>query len=563
MAETSVRYQPIFQQGWWWRLDLSWRTDNADPHHFVGDWNGSGIPVLEGTPIQFTMPKFRRAPQNENELMSVDRIEIKLMMHDALESCLSALNVSAELRLWYADDPDGTWRPWFWGIIDLDDVNPDVMAIVEDTWMRRVEVVAYDGLQKLARTRFNEQARMDIDNRSRTLDPLLLNVYIGDTNLSDCVGRWNTDFRGNLGGLDLNDYRPITPSRNGVSKVVHVFYYLEELAKVAFDERYYETITEPLAHYGLEEDPVESPFLFRAITDPTTYPFPYIERGYEDLWFWYDMFSAEWNAEWESWGEFLAELSFNLGFVVTTRHHLDGSGRWYRALQYLRIDGANAGAPVTPTGVLLSKRGPKSRRQQRRLVVTTRTFSGGVMVYDMPWGDGPERKLTTHWRTMGFTDPNAGNDFEAQPNAPLVGTQKMNVLWQSLLIEYTSHRFQIVNQVRWGDNVLPTYLINTGMWYPANLCGFPGILPSLNGYHGLSGILAQYYAEAVHHPHTYIIEETWSRLAGDDGTTVEPENWCPYRFTTDTEHPSSTCSILAVEFDTERGHVTISKEVTP
>ena len=251
----------------------------------------------------------------------------------------------------------------------------------------------------------------------------------------------------------------------------------------------------------------------------------------------------------------------NLGFLVTTLHHLDAEGRWVRSLQYLRIDGQNSGGAVAPTGVLLAKRGPKTRRQEVRVVATTRTFSGGIMMFDMPWGKGLEKKITTHWRTCGVSNPNAANAHD-DGGPDLVFSNKMNYFWQTLLIQNTETTWQMVNQVRWDALVLPQYFVKDDLWYPPNVSGYPGIFPDLDAFTGIAGILAMFFA-AIYHNGASIVEETWSRLAASDGDTIAPEHWLPYRDVVDSEHPEAICKLLGIEYDGEKGHVSITKEVLP
>ena len=282
-AEQSYRFPPIFQAGWWWRMDLSRRTADADAQHFSGEWTGAGITSVTGTPLQFVIPRFKKSPIDENGLYAVDRIEIKMVMTDIIAECVASANVSAELRLWYCTDIDApVWRPWFWGVIDLDDINPDVMACIEGTWLRTVEIVAYDGLQTLSRTTFRDATHMEDTTYKRTISAGTADVFIGATNMLSVFGRFNETLR------------QVIPQINTVSRIISVRYYLEEIAKVCFAERRNLSTDIPLAAYGISGDTIESPFMWRAYTVSTGWPKAYIEKGFRDLWMWYDMFSAEW-----------------------------------------------------------------------------------------------------------------------------------------------------------------------------------------------------------------------------------------------------------------------------
>lgn len=551
MAEHSYRFNPVFQAGRYWRLEVSWRTGVADDRCFIGEWNGAGIPEQPaGEYLQFTVPRFKIMPRDENDLLAVDRLEIKVKMNAVIAQVVSPYNASAEMRLWWTRTPDdpNSWTPRFWGVIDLDDVDPEAMAIVEGTWIKAVAITAYDGIETLARTGFNDQSLMDKTDYHRFtgddayLGPVLMNLVLG--RYKDLV--WN-----------------IQPKMNGYSQAIHCKYYLEELAKVCFLERA-ESSSLPLAQYGPDKDnPVDSPIKFRAFTDYSPYPYPYIERDYKDLWFWYDLFSAEWKSEFTSWGEFLVELAETLGFVVTTRHYIE-AGRWVRVLCYLRVDGNN-GQTVKPTGVLLSKTGPRSRRRSRKVVVTTRTPSGAKWpIYDMYDGAGPERKLTTHWRTVGFKGDNLSNDLNEEGDMNAInGWEKENIFWGTMLITHTGDRLQIVNQVAWSSYVLPTYFIDARLWNPTNLAGYEAILPDPDGMHGLSGILAYFYAREVYSPGKAICEDTYSRLEGDDDVSEDVGNWLPYLTTTDEENQDYLYVITGIEFDTEKGHIKLRKEEKP
>lgn len=559
MAESSYRFNPVFQAGRYWRLDISWRTNATDDRHFIGEWNGAGIPEQPaGEYLQFTVPRFKIMPRDENDLLAVDRLELKVKMNSIVESFVNPSNVSAELRLWVTRTPDepGSWTPRFWGVVDLDDIDPETMAIVDGVWIKTVSITAYDGIETLARTEFNDQTLMD---KTAYHISAGLDAYLGPHMMTMVLGRYHE--------MTWN----VTPKMNGQSQVIHCKYYLEQLANICFPERA-EASSLPLAQYGPDKDaPTSGPFRFQAFTHYENWPAsPYIERDFHHLWFWYDMFSAEWKDEFTSWGEFLSELTEMLGFVVTTRHYID-AGRWVRVLCYLRVDGDN-GRTVKPTGVLLRKTGPRARRASRKVVVTTRTPSGAEMpIFDAYWGKGPERKMTTHWRTIGFLGAvwrydglDYGDVNDKWTMNDFTGWQKENILWGTMLITNTGNQLQLVNRVRWGSYLMPSdVLLGFGLWDETSLRSFQAIQPNIDGFHGLSGLLAIFYAEAVHSPGRAICEDTYSRLEGDDDVSQEIDHWLPYLTTVDEEHPAYVYKITGIEMDTEKGHIKVRKEEIP
>ncbi|MCZ7556781.1 MAG: hypothetical protein M5R41_10315 [Bacteroidia bacterium] len=549
MAQQSYRFNPIFQAGRYWRLDVSWRTHDADPRHFIDEWTGEIPQQPAGQVTLFTVPSFKILPRDENELLAVDRVEIKIKMDAVIAALVNPANVSAELRLWWTRTPDApaTWVPRFWGVVDLDDVDPDTRAIVGGVWHKTVTIMAYDGLSALGKARFNDQSKMDTEGYHRFAHD---DVYLGPAMMGLVMGRYNN--------MTWN----VQPKKDGYAQLIHCKYYLEELAKVCFAERE-EATALPLAQYGPDKDnPVTSPIQFRAFTN-YVWPYSYVETGFESLYFWYDLFAAEWKAEFSSWGEFLAELAEMLGFVVTTKHYLE-DGRWVRVLCYMRVDGDND-LEVAPTGVLLQKTGPRSRRGGRKVVVTTRTPSGAKYpIFDAYHGAGPEKKLTVHWRTVGHRGDAVDNNLnDDQTMNDLNGWQKENIMWGTMVIEVTPEQLQIVNQVRWKNVIRPLYETSSQLWAPYNLASYFAIQPNPNGFHGLSGVLSVFYAEEIFSPGRAIIEDTWSRLEGSDGESEDVGNWIPYCLTTDIERPDWPYKVTGIEMDSESGHIKIRKEELP
>ena len=552
MAQQSYRFNPIFQAGRYWRLEVSWRQLPDDDRHFAEEWGETGIPrQLAGEVTLFTVPRFKILPRDENELLAVDRVEIKVKMNEVIAALVDPYNASAELRLWWTRTPDveASWVPRFWGVIDLDDIDPETRAIVEGVWHKTVSIVAYDGLSTLGKSQFNDQSMMDKEQYHRYAHN---HVYVGPVLMNLVLGLYENNLRKN-----------VQPTMDGYDQLIHCRYYLEEIAKVCFAERAEESAL-PLAQYGPDLDnPVSSPIRFRAFTTDT-WPYSYVEKGFEDLYFWYDLFSAEWKNEFGSWGEFLAELAEMLGFVVTTKHYVE-EGRWVRVICYMRVDGYN-NVQVEPTGVLLAKTGPRGRRGGRKVVVTTRTPSGASRaVDDAYYGAGPEKKMTVHWATIGHRMPHSEIETAEQfPGAPVLnGWQMENFMWITMVIEVTPEQLQIVNQVRWNEVVRPNYAIDHLMWSGINMYGFTAIQPNPNGFPGLSGLLSVFYAEEVYSPGRAIVQDTWSRLEGDDGETEDVGNWTPYCMTTDAERPDWPYKVTGIEMDSEKGHITIRKEEIP
>ncbi len=539
MAQESYRYNSIEMYEGWYRVDISWRTDDADPHHFIDEWTGS-IPVqTAGTSTWFDIPSRKGRGRNDNELQMVDTCTFEFAEHEKILACLSNANVSAEIRVWYS--PDNTvWHPDFWGIIQLDQITRKREAVVEGVWIKSIQFTAFDGLKKLDYEPFGVYTGM---STTGYLKSGAIAASVGDRDLTGLMG---------MHGSVLGDVQP----RNLVSgnlELMNIRFWLEQYALLAFPEQGAHTTGVDLAYYGYGASPVTSPFSYIAHTNTNATPAS-IERTFDKLHLFWDVFAAEWFTEFENAAEFLVILAEWLGFSVGTRHTLTATSpsRWVRSLQYARLDGDNGGT-LTPAGVLIESSETTGRRMNRRVVVTTRFPSGGHKIDDLGYGTGTIHNLDTYFHTVGAYNIDARN---TGPGALLTGSEKTNILWHCLLVEDSSILYRIVNQVK----------VSVG----ATTYAFPQITSydmwdevKLRTMNGVAGAMAWWYWNKVLGPgERSVIEETYSTGRADNGTTTLPVNWKVYAEINDQEYTSATYKVLEYDYNPHTGELKVTKELS-
>lgn len=528
MAQTSFRFNPIWKASGWWRLDISWRTADADPAHFIDEWTGS-IPVEPTTRFtNYSTPKIKLAGKNDAELIVSDRFTVKIDACAEVVALLNPANVSAEARLWWSAD-NITWVPILWGIIPLDDVTPTTLAIIGSTHIKTYEFMVEDGLSGLTNMEFANIGWLGWSAVALTT------VYnkgydLSTTGATMSDGSWRASV---LPGNSTSSVR-----------VIALTEYLDFFASIVFSERA-QTVTAAPIIYGYDPaNPITCPFVFqspRADNSVATFAF-------SNLYIFYDMFftGTEWSKEWRNWGEFLAEYCETFGFSISTANTLE-SGRWVRSLQLVNVTSGN-GRQIGYSGVPLARKGPRYNRKRRSLTVTTRCFSGGAYVSDFHIGTGQEKKMTTHFRTIGNVD--ADRDWGVQ------GDARPNTLWNCLVGKDGSD-YRIVNFVGYNGVVYPTLPdpFVERMWYSAP----KGV--SYSPYEGtaLSQVMGLFYQQTLRRG-KMTIEETRSGIVCTDGAVSHPGVWQPYAAMADDEFPSTSFVIKEIEIDPDANKVTIIKE---
>ena len=538
MAQQSYRFQPVFLGGSYWRVELSWRT-NYFEQHFAEEW-ATSIPEQPSTESTwYDIDGLKEQVKNDSEILAVDTISLKFADHPKLILALDPDNESCDIRIWWSANGTTGWLPKFWGIVDLDDVKPDTDIVIGSTWKKTWSFVAYDGIVRLkdiglalASQVYFDAAPYRVNIPVSGLDP---KVYLADV-------------------VALQIYAPhggstdtILPMQSGNFQIINVMYYLKEPAKVAFQEHTMQTVAAPLAFFGLHPSTeVASPISFVAETDrivpPTT-----VEQPHSELYVPYNAFSTEWNQDWTTVADAIAEFAMMIGCGVRTRHTIE-SGKWVRTLNYVRFDGEN-GITLASNGVLLKHSGTPFRRVGRTVVVTTRFFQGGHKINDFIYGSGENKNIGLHFRTMG-----TGN--LSSTSTVIDCDTARNIIWGAMIIKHPTiaNRYQFVTHVKYAAVVRPTSS-TLDAW----------AADTLENQNGLSQAVAMYLADNTMPARRRVIEEEYSSPSATDAVraTTNPTNWAPCAKIEDDEFTSATFKLLEINLNPRDGTVQIVKEELP
>lgn len=534
MAQESFRFLPAFLGGSYWRVDLSWRTSTAD-QHFAEEWS-AGIPVQTGESTWFDISSMRIQVKNTNELLSVDRVSFQFDAHAKIVSALDPDNESVDVRLWWSADAV-TWVPMFWGIVDLDEIDPDTEAVVAGTYRKTYSFTAYDSIDRLKRIPFRGVGVFTGTSVSILPTSYMIGVANNDVYLCDA------DLSATYAWLGTPPVATSVLPSGGSTQLVSSLFFLEETALLCFEEHYFQSAQAPLAYYGLHPTTATtSPFTFGAATD-TGSPPTIVWNTFDKLYYFHDAYSTEWLGDYKSWADLVAEHALQFGFGVRTRHEIV-SGKWIRRFNYLRLDGEN-NLTLGYDGALLRHSGGLFRRVGRTVCVTTRFFEGGHKINDFVYGTGETRNVGLHYRTMG--DLGAGS---------VIGTygcnQARNILWGAACMRHPtiSDRIQVVNFVKYLTITRPTTSYNA--WYADSL---------LNG-NGWAQALGMHLADITFPPRKRTIEDQLSEIRAADPAraTNTPANWAPGAKIADDEYNTETFRVLSVDINPGEGTVSITKE---
>ena len=541
MAQYSYRYQPQFKMGEWIRIEVSWREDGtaASSHHFIDEWTGS---IPQQPADEYTWYTFDKLSLNAMErkgFILADRCDFEFAHDATIFSCLDDANESAEIRISWSPD-NSTWTPLFWGIIDLDDVDPKCMRIVNGTWIRTVKFTAYDALEKA--NRVEPFPSIVTSNLTPYIEDIsgTGKVYLGAEDLRTLLVYRDYSWSG--GALIPNTEIYAHPDTD---EAVQVIGYMLEAPRALFAERNYQTHSTAKAGFGWSA--VTPDVELRAYT---TNAAPWGTPTYHNVndWFiFHDMFSTEFADDFDSFGEFIKMLCHATRTCAVTWHNINGTGQWERSLLYVPTQG-DSGNTLTFHGVMTDHGGGRRVRDQRNVVVTTRYYTGAFPMRNrlsavQQYG-GQNEKIGTHFRTLDNGSP---DDYSAIQSEEYWMHKVVNTFWQCLLVRTSVSplRLQVANGARIG-----TYTSGgeKDAW-------------TFRNYNDFALVLATGYASNEYSKGRLVCTEERSRMKATSSylSTTNPLNAKPLSKCTDPLH-SGTFTVLGVEMNPDTSRLTITKE---
>jgi hypothetical protein len=536
MAQTSLRYQPVFLAGAWWRMDISWRTSSVDDHTFVDEWTAPGYALPVQAADEYTYMSFRNLSikvTEDGELIAIDNIEITIGQDAVTTAFLDPDNDSAECRLWWSAD-NVTWYPVFWGMVDLESVIPETEAVISTTWIKRFSFVAHDCIRRLNSADFGHIGLIpDLTTYGRDVSATGTHeVFLGDRSLRT----WDVAWLYPPTGLPV-----ASVYAQAYTSLIKYIYWLIAPANICFPEHLYETPAN--AKYLFHATGGYSSLMvmgaFEASAAPLGSP---DEAEFDEWWIPYgSVDQGEFKDEWENIGELVAEFATGIGCGVTTKHIVEVGGQWVRALWYIPRSSI-AMTTVQPAGVIMKHAGPGVRFEKSKVLVSSRSPEGATPISDQKAGTGDrEMKLNTHLRTVDILQhiTSLTQWPERSPN------RIANIFWHTIVIPSTTPgRMQVANFVRIGAVYYPA--VEAAIW-------------TNRAYNAYAAALAAYYSANVFSSGTRI-EEEYSRAQCSDGTTSHPGHWVPGWKIGDLEDTGGSYRILEVDIDPENNRVKVIKE---
>lgn len=545
MAEVSYRFNPIFVKGSYWRLDISYRQSSGDDHHFIDD-HGSGITnEPAGTYTKYTIPELKFNTRDNAEIIKTSIGKIEIESTAISDAWLTCSNASAEARIFWSND-NVTYVPVFWGIVNLSDWHVPTKKIIGSTYIKAYTVTLYDGIKKLDFSEFRDYTLMSLTGYQAPSPFLPGNsLWIGDKDfIADGVSGYYYDSNG------YYTVQNVMPSGGQLTKWT---FFLEQLARVAFDEVQH-GVYPFKAVYGHDTSAmVDSVMSFIARTDQITSG-AYFEKQFDDVYYWHDVFSAEWAAEFKTWGEFLHVLCDLLGFSVTTGYSSMGTGATQganRYLRYNRIAGDN-GSTITPVGALLRRAEVNMRHTHKFVKTSTRWPSGGYKIKDhtaVVEPSGLDVKLRTYWRTLGPVNPTTLGEYYL----------RSNIMWQTLALQHPTflNRWYTVTNAKYtkgADTLTAPSMRALTTW---------GTIPLFNHGGGIARVMSEYYSVSEWKKGNVVLEEEYNDVRADNGVSSTPANWLAYATMSDGEYTGTDFKLTGVTirpYAGENGRVILTKE---
>lgn len=546
MAQYSYRFNPVFVKGSYWRLDISWRESSGDNHCFYDEWpaGGGAIPTEPTTTYtKYKVPEIKITTRDSAEVVAVDTAKLEIAQSSTTDAWLAKTNASAQARIMWSND-NVTWYVIFWGMVNPSARHIPTLRIIGSTYIKAYTVTLFDAIKTLDLVAFRDYTNMSLSGYQAP-SPFLptRSLWIGDKDfVADGINGYY---------YDSNGYyftQNVMPSGGQLTKRT---FFLEQLARVAFDEVQYGGHPYK-AVYG--HDPstamVDSVMSYIARTDQITSG-AYFEKQFDDTYYWHDAFSAEWQNEFKSWGEFLTVLCDELGFSVSTGFG-SASGAVSRYLRYSRIAGDN-GLSITPVGGLLRRAEVGLRHTHKFVKTTTRWPSGGYKIKDhtavVP-PSGLDVNLRTYFRTLGPVNPTALGEYY----------QRTNIMWQTLALQHPTwlNRWYVVTNAKYtkgSDTLTAPDMSAITTWGTINLYNHGG---------GIARVMSEYYSVSEWKEGNIVLEEEYNDVRADNGTTSTPANWLPYINMSDGEFTGTDFKMTSATirpYAGDNGRVIVQKEM--
>ncbi len=543
MAQESYRYTPVRMLDGWYRIDISWRTDVLDDHHFIDEWTGPITAQAATESTHYSIPTEKFSGMNTDELQTVDTARFTFQHHAKIEACLASTNYSAEMRLWFSPDQTN-WYPAFWGIIDLNDVHRPTELIAGGTFIKSYTFTVYDAVKYLETIPANNHTQLD----ASTYKEKTFTAECGGRNIATFYARHGS---GSISVLPRVLTNPADPT-SGTPTIISILYYLEQPAKMCFLERAQSyTIAAPLAAYGLGSSAVNSPYQYCAFTTQTTSA-ARITKEFTALYLWHFLLSDDWYNEFDSWAELLMMFCDLLGFVVRTKNTIETGGQWVRTLNYVRTDAAN-NRMLGYNGVIIKRQEFTGKRSAKRVAVTSRFRDGGQAINEHTSGSGETHNMVTHFHTVGNIGVSGSYPSDAWDQFDAL--KRRAIFWNTLLVHDSGTLYRLVNQVKiFADGSTYHLPITNGfdLWDEENLEDENGVAQAI-AMHTSYNVIGR--------SKRLIIEETHSSTLAHDGTSNMPQNWAPFAQMADDEYTADTFRVLAAVIDPTKGTAKITKEI--